>query len=195
MIINHYYKLNKNIKNKSNYANRGLNLENDINLANKYYKINDIAYIYKKPTPIKLVKVDYKLAKITEGYFDTPSTTDYNGIYKGKYIDFEAKETNSKTSFSMSNIHPHQIKHLINVMRHGAISFLIVRFNKLSLTYFLSTKDLDFFIKNYERKSIPLSFFDKYGKIIKTKYQPRLDYLEIINNLYFGGNKDDEEKK
>ncbi len=192
MIINHYYKLNKN---KSNYANRGLNLENDINLANEYYKINDIAYIYKKPTPIKLVKVDYKLAKITEGYFDTPSTTDYNGIYKGKYIDFEAKETNSKTSFSMSNIHPHQIKHLINVARHGAISFLIVRFNKLSLTYFLSTKDLEFFIKNYERKSIPLSFFNKYGKIIKMKYQPRLDYIEIINNLYFGGNKDDEEKK
>lgn len=192
MIINHYYKLNKN---KSNYANRGLNLENDINLANEYYKINDIAYIYKKPTPIKLVKVDYKLAKITEGYFDTPSTTDYNGIYKGKYIDFEAKETNSKTSFSISNIHPHQIKHLINVARHGAISFLIVRFNKLSLTYFLSTKDLEFFIKNYERKSIPLSFFNKYGKIIKMKYQPRLDYIEIINNLYFGGNKDDEEKK
>ena len=192
MIINHYYKLNKN---KSNYANRGLNLENDINLANEYYKINDIAYIYKKPTPIKLVKVDYKLAKIAEGYFDTPSTTDYNGIYKGKYIDFEAKETNSKTSFSMSNIHPHQIKHLINVARHGAISFLIVRFNKLSLTYFLSTKDLEFFIKNYERKSIPLSFFNKYGKIIKMKYQPRLDYIEIINNLYFGGNKDDEEKK
>lgn len=192
MIINHYYKLNKN---KSNYANRGLNLENDINLANEYYKINDIAYIYKKPTPIKLVKVDYKLAKITEGYFDTPSTTDYNGIYKGKYIDFEAKETNNKTSFSMSNIHPHQIKHLINVARHGAISFLIVRFNKLSLTYFLSTKDLEFFIKNYERKSIPLSFFNKYGKIIKMKYQPRLDYIEIINNLYFGGNKDDEEKK
>lgn len=194
MIINHYYKLNKN-KSKSNYANRGLNLENDINLANEYYKINDIAYIYKKPTPIKLVKVDYKLAKITEGYFDTPSTTDYNGIYKGKYIDFEAKETNSKTSFSISNIHPHQIKHLINVARHGAISFLIVRFNKLSLTYFLSTKDLEFFIKNYERKSIPLSFFNKYGKIIKMKYQPRLDYIEIINNLYFGGNKDDEEKK
>ena len=192
MIINHYYKLNKN---KSNYANRGLNLENDINLANEYYKINDIAYIYKKPTPIKLVKVDYKLAKVTEGYFDTPSTTDYNGIYKGKYIDFEAKETNSTTSFSMSNIHPHQIKHLINVARHGAISFLIVRFNKLSLTYFLSTKDLEFFIKNYERKSIPLSFFNKYGKIIKMKYQPRLDYIEIINNLYFGGNKDDEEKK
>lgn len=195
MIIDHYYRKEKKLKYKNNYANRGLNLESDINLANEYYKINDIAYIYKKPTPIKLVKVDYKLSKITEGYFDTPSTTDYNGIYKGKYIDFEAKETNSKTSFSMSNIHPHQIKHLINVMRHGAISFLIVRFNKLSLTYFLSTKNLDFFIKNYERKSIPLNFFDKYGKIIKMKYQPRLDYLEIINNLYFGGSKNDEKKK
>ena len=191
MIINHYYKLNKN---KSNYANRGLNLENDINLANEYYKINDIAYIYKKPTPIKLVKVDYKLAKITEGYFDTPSTTDYNGIYKGKYIDFEAKETNSKTSFSMSNIHPHQIKHLINVARHGAISFLIVRFIHNNETYLLDTMDLKYFLENYDRKSIPLSFFKEKGKLVKMKYNPRLDYIEVINNTYFGGNNHDEEK-
>lgn len=175
-------------KNKSNYANRGLGLESDINLSNEYYRINDIAYIYKKPTPIKLVNVDYKAGKIKEAYFETPSTTDYNGIYKGKYLDFEAKETNSKTSFSLSNIHSHQIKHLIDVKRHGAISFLIVRFNTLNETYLLSTDLLEQFIKNYERKSIPLSFFKEYGKIIKVKYSPRIDYLEVINNLYFGGN-------
>ena len=56
-------------KNKSNYANRGLGLESDINLSNEYYRINDIAYIYKKPTPIKLVNVDYKARKIKEAYF------------------------------------------------------------------------------------------------------------------------------
>ena len=183
----------KKINKVKTFGNRGMTLEDDLNLTNNYYLEKNIAVIHKKPTPIQVIKTS--LNKITLAYFKEPSTTDYNGLYKGKYIDFEAKETNSKTSFSMSNIHPHQIKHLINVARHGAISFLIVRFNKLSLTYFLSTKDLEFFIKNYERKSIPLSFFNKYGKIIKTNYQHRLDYIEIINNLYFEGNKDDEEKK
>lgn len=172
---------------KSNYANRGMALENDINLSNQYYKENDIAYIYKKPTPIKLVNVDYKNGKIKEAYFLTPSTTDYNGIYKGKYIDFEAKETTSKTSFSLANIHPHQIKHLIDVKRHGAISFLIIRFNNLNKTYILLTKYLEEFIKNNKRKSIPLSFFEEYGTIIKMKYSPRIDYLKEVDNIYFGG--------
>lgn len=174
---------------KNGYANRGMGLESDINLSNEYYKINDIAYIYKKPTPIKLVKVDYKLGKINEAYFQTPSTTDYNGIYKGKYVDFEAKEVASKTSFSLANIHEHQIRHLIDVARHGAIAFLIVRFTSVGKTYYLDVKELEEFIKNYKRKSIPLSFFESYGKIIKVKYTPRIDYLEIINELYFGGNE------
>ena len=181
-------------KAKSGYANRGMGLEDDINLSNEYYKINDIAYIYKKPTPIKLVNVDYKKGLIKEAYFKTPSTTDYNGIYKGKYIDFEAKETTSKTSFSLANIHLHQIKHLIDVKRHGAISFLIVRFTNLDRTYILLTKDLDEFIKNNKRKSIPLNYFEKYGTIIKMKYSPRIDYLKEIDKIYFGGNKNDEEK-
>ena len=178
-----------NNKNKTNFSNRGMNLENDINLANEYYRINDIAYIYKKPTPIKLVDVDYKLGKIKEAYFKTPSTTDYNGIYNGKYVDFEAKETNSKTSFALSNIHKHQIDHLINVSNKGAISFIIVRFNKLNENYFLSTENLKEFIKNNKRKSIPIDFFRRYGTMIKIKYSPRIDYIEVINNLYFGGNK------
>ena len=189
-----FERLNKNIDCKTNYANRGMSLEGDINISNEYYKVNDIAYIYKKPTPIKLVKVNYQKGLINEAYFQTPSTTDYNGIYKGKYIDFEAKETTSKTSFSLANIHAHQIEHLINVKRHGAISFLIVRFVSLDKTYFLKTEDLEYFIKNYKRKSIPLSFFESYGTIIKIKYCPRIDYLEVINKLYFGGIKDDEKK-
>lgn len=188
MIINYQRKSAKkgNII-KNSYANRGMGLESDINITNEYYKINNKAYIYKKPTPIKLVKVDYKIGKITEAYFDTPSTTDYNGIYNGKYIDFEAKETTSKTSFSLSNIHSHQIRHLIDVKNAGAISFLIVRFTNLNETYLLKSEDLEYFINNNERKSIPISFFKNYGKIIKIKYSPRIDYLEIIDNIYFGG--------
>jgi len=173
---------------KNSYANRGMGLESDINLANEYYRIKDIAYIYKKPTPIKLVKVDYTKGKIHEAYFETPSTTDYNGIFKGKYIDFEAKETVSKTSFALSNIHAHQIKHLINVKNKGAISFIIIRFSTLDKTYLLETNILEEFINTNDRKSIPYDYIKEYGYELKIKYNPRIDYLEVIDKLYFGGN-------
>ena len=46
--------------NKINYANRGMNLEAELNDTNNYYLKNDIAVIYKKPTPITIHKVNYK---------------------------------------------------------------------------------------------------------------------------------------
>lgn len=172
-----------------NYGNRGMNLESDLNLTNSYYRDIDKAFIYKKPTPIKIVKVDYvsrKLATIKEAYFDEPSTTDYNGIYKGKYIDFEAKETKNKTSFSLNNIHPHQIKHLRNIINHQGIAFLIVRFTNLDLTFLLMATDFFDFIDNNDRKSIPIDYFNDKGYILKNKLQPRVDYLEIVDKIYGG---------
>ena len=48
------------LKNKKTFHNnRGMQLENDINLSNQYYVDTKKAFIYKKPTPIKIVKVDY----------------------------------------------------------------------------------------------------------------------------------------
>lgn len=166
-----------------NYKNRGMSLESDLNITNEYYRSIDKAYIYKKPTPIKLVNVDYRHNKVTEGYFDTPSTTDYNGIYKGKYIDFEAKETKNTTSFPLSNIHLHQLKHLENIKRHKGIAFIIVRFVKLNETYLLFEKDLLYFLNNFNKKSIPLSYFQERGHIIKDKYTPRIDYLEVLDKM------------
>ena len=105
-------KIKKKYKKIISHKNRGLDLEYLINITNNYYLEKNIAVIYKKPTPITVHKVDYKQNKVTEGYYKTPSTLDYNGIYKGKYIDFDAKETINKTSFPLSNIHAHQIKHI-----------------------------------------------------------------------------------
>ena len=143
------------------YKNRGMTLEGELNDSNLYYQETEKAFIYKKPTPIKITKVDYPSrdkAVIKEAFFTIPSTTDYNGLYKGKYIDFEAKETKSKTAFSLSNIHPHQIKHLENINKNGGISFLIVRFTVLNETYLLTTNDFLQFIKEEDRKSIPHSY-------------------------------------
>lgn len=166
---------------KSNYANRGMSLEDDINVSNEYYRTNDIALIYKKPTPIKISKVDYSKNKITEAFFEKPSTLDYNGIYKGKYIEFDAKETQSKTSFALANIHKHQLEHIKKVTYYGGIAFLIVRFNTLNRSYCLFSDELFSFINNNNRKSIPLSYFEENAFLIDFKYIPRLDYIKVID--------------
>ena len=179
-----------NVKSTTRYGNRGMTLENDLNQTNKYYRDNDIAIIYKKPTPITINKVNYPSrdqAVIKEAHFKTPSTTDYNGIYKGKYIDFEAKETKLKTYFPLSNIHPHQIEHLKKIIEHGGIGFLIIRFCTLNVTYLLLGQQFFDFLKNNKRKSIPVSFFITKGFVLKDNYLPRIDYLKIIDQLYFKG--------
>ena len=175
--------INENKTKQINYKNRGMNLENDLNITNKYYIDNNIAYIYKKPTPIKLVKVDYKKGKITEAYFSMPSTTDYNGIYKGKYIDYEAKETNNIKGFPLINIHEHQITHIRNIYKENGICFLIVRFTKLNVTYLLMAKDFLWYIDNNKKSYIPKEYFMEKGYLIKDKFIPRVDYLEIIDSL------------
>ena len=174
------------------YGNRGMTLEEDINLTNAYYLEKGIAFIYKKPTPIQVIKVDYSKnsAIIKEAYFKEPSTTDYNGLYKGRYIDFDAKETENKTSFPIKNIHNHQIKHIKNIIENNGIGFLIIRFNKLKKTYLLLGEDLINFINNNERKSIPLTYFEKHAYLIEEKYIPRVDYLKIIDSI-FGGIKNE----
>lgn len=181
---------NDNIINKvpTRYDNRGMGLENDINLTNQYYINIKKAYIYKKPTPIQVTKIEYKNNSIIikEGFFKEPSTTDYNGLYNGKYIDFEAKETNNKTSFSLNNIHKHQVEHIRNIINNNGIGFIIVRFNKLNKSFLLFGKDLIDFIDNNGRKSIPLTYFVDKGFLIQDNYLPRLDYLKIIDNILGG---------
>ena len=171
------------------YKNRGMTLESELNDSNAYYREEDIAYIYKKPTPIKITKVDYpsrKKALIKEAFFATPSTTDYNGLYKGKYIDFEAKETKSKTAFSLNNIHPHQIKHIENIYNHQGVVFLIIRFTTLNETYLLPAENFLKFLKNNNRKSIPLEYFKENAYLLKDNYRPRIDYLKVVDKLIGG---------
>lgn len=168
-------------------SKRGMSLEEDINKTNKHYLTNDVAVIYKKPTPIQIVKVDYpkrSAAKIKEAYFKIPSTTDYNGIYKGKYIDFEAKECLSKTSFPFSSIHSHQIKHLISVTKHGAIAFIILRMTSYDKDYLIKASD---FIECYNtgtRKSLPISWIIENGYEINNAYTKPCDYLDIVDKVF-----------
>ena len=121
--------------------------------------------------------------RVTDGFFESPSTLDYNGVYKGYYIEFDAKETRSKTSFTINNVHNHQIEYIKKVIKHGGIVFLIVRFTLLDRNYILKGKDLIEFIDSNDRKSIPLSYFEENCYKIDIKYAPRLDYIEYVDRM------------
>ncbi|MBU5265447.1 Holliday junction resolvase RecU [Virgibacillus proomii] len=186
-------KKNGSVSNRRPYrfGNRGMTLEEDINDTNTYYLATKKAVIHKKPTPVQIVRVNYpkrSAAVITEAYFKQASTTDYNGVYREKYIDFEAKETKNKTLFPLANIHDHQIEHMKAVVEQGGISFMIIRFSTLDETYFFLAEKLfkHWNVKlNGGRKSIPYKTIQQQGYLIPFQYKARVDYLAIIDKLYF----------
>lgn len=180
----------KNTAKNTSFSNRGKTLEDEINEANEFYLARKLAVIHKKPVPLQIVKVEYpsrSAAVVREAYFRTPSTTDYNGIWQARYIDFEAKETESKTSFPLKNIHAHQVKHMQDIVEQGGITFVIVRFSKLE-RYFLMPFDVLeqawLAMLAGARKSIPLSIFESACFEIRTSYLPRLDYLRAVEQFY-----------
>lgn len=166
-------------------ANRGMGFEADINDTNAYYLEKEMALIYKRPTPINIVKVDYtKGAKITQAYFEAQSTTDYNGVYKGHYIDFEAKSTRSATSFPLSNIAPQQVRHLRNVKKHGGIAFFLINCYAIGEVYLLDAEFVCDFYETKPRKSIPISVIKEKGHLVKEAYRPRFDYLPLVDEVF-----------
>ena len=171
------------------FSNRGKTLEDELNDSNEYYNSRGLAVIHKKPVPIQIVNVRYparSAAVITEAYFKTASTTDYNGVWQGKYIDFEAKETKNKTSFPLQNIHDHQVEHMKQVYEQNGLAFLIIRFSMLERYFVLPFQQ---FFKKWTRmteggrKSITLSEIEELSIELKPGYHPRLDYLHALSEI------------
>lgn len=184
--ISNQMRVGKQTKRGLTFGKRGMALEEEINAANAYYLADHLAVIYKKPTPVTIVKVDYparSAAKITEAYFQKPSTTDYNGVYQGRYIDFDAKETKNKTVFPMKNVHEHQVRHLANVVSQGGIGFLLIKFTTLDQTYLYPAPELvSVWMQQEGRGSIQLDDFKKIAYLVKPSLNPSLDYLTAVDD-------------
>lgn len=173
------------------FANRGMSFEEAINATNRYYLSRGLAVIHKKPTPIQIVRVDYpqrSRAKIVEAYFRQASTTDYSGVYRGHYIDFEAKETRQKTAFPLKNFHQHQLQHMEEVLAQQGICFVLLYFSSLKQTYLLPARDLlNYCQMEQARKSIPLTYIQEKGFALTWGALPQIPYLDIIENKLLGG--------
>ena len=150
-MVNYPHKISSQKKQVSpsqtkNFANRGMSFEKMINATNDYYLSQGVAVIHKKPTPIQIVRVDYpqrSRAKIVEAYFRQASTTDYSGVYDGYYIDFEAKETRQKYAIPMKNFHPHQIRHMEQVLAQQGICFVLLHLRDKSQCHLDIFENLD----------------------------------------------------
>ncbi|QBO35432.1 Holliday junction resolvase RecU [Periweissella cryptocerci] len=177
------------VKPVTNYGKRGMTLEEELNQANQYYQTKGLAVIHKKPTPVKIVNVNYparSAAKITEAYFSQASTTDYNGIYRGHYVDFDAKETKNKTSIPLDNFHEHQIAHLKAITEQGGIGFVVIRFVVQDEVFVYPANRLIAYWQNKAtggRKSIPYAEIHDHGFRVPTQLNPTVPYLAAVDQL------------
>lgn len=167
-------------------ANMGMNLENDVISSCKYYREMGMAAIYKRPTPIRVWKVDKTNPnKITEAHFDQKSTTDFVGVYRSRYIDFECKETKEDT-LHFQNIRPQQVEHLALVQRLGGIGFFVVSFTQRHEVYLLDAHFItDRILIEKSHQGFKRDFFIQNGILIEESYSPRLKLLDAIDKKYF----------
>ena len=177
------------------YANRGLAFEQMIDYTNQMYEQKGIAIINKRPTPIRVTSTRNG---IVEGFFEKPSTVDYDGIYKGRPIVFEAKSV-AGDRFPFQNLPEHQAEYLFKTARHGAISFLLVEFRKSDEIYLMFAEKLEPYWKLYKkgvRKAsiLPITAFKLHGHRVTSGRVP-IDYLRAIWRALLGGLLKSEEKK
>lgn len=153
---------------------RGSALEELINLTNTRYREKKLALIQKVPTPITPITIDKENRHITLAYFEEKSTVDYIGVVQGIPVCFDAKECAVDT-FSLQNVHEHQINFMREFEEQGGIAFLLIYYSKKQIYYYLPFGKLyEFWERSIKggRKSFRFDELDPENEI------------ECKNNLY-----------
>lgn len=166
-------------------SNMGMVFESDVTKSCDFYREQKIADIYKRPTPIKVVKMSKtKKGMIEEAYFEEKSTTDYVGIYKGKYIDFECKETiHDEIPYHM--IREQQYRHLESIISYGGIGFFLVSFKRAQEVYLLNASIILNALKEKEHRGFKRDFFKENGVLVERGFLPPYKIIDAIDKVYF----------
>ena len=164
--------------------NMGMEFEKDISKCCDFYREKGIADIYKRPTPIKVVKMSKeKPGMIQEAYFEAKSITDYVGIYKGKYIDFECKETiHDEVPYHM--IREQQYEHLRFIQSLGGIGFFLVSFKSVQEVYLIKASVILEEIAKRKHPGFKRSFFQEHGVLVQRSYLPPYHLIEAIEEAF-----------
>ena len=153
---------------------KGNELEKQASKANLSYKKDNKALILKIPVPILYTQ---------KGLVAQQSTVDFAGLVDGgQFIAFDAKETKSKTSFPLSNIHQHQLTYLELVDALGGLAFFLVHFKSVHAdkAYVTPLDLVRFYWHGGSRKSIPLKDFKEEWLIEPNNYLSKVIELKEI---------------
>ncbi|WP_245979647.1 Holliday junction resolvase RecU [Mycoplasma struthionis] len=139
--------------------NRGMLLESIINQTNIFYLTNKIALIHKKNLDInfKGVALEKNKLKLKDATIKSKSTVDYYGVYKGKFIAFEAKSTEEK-NFSLANVKKHQVEYLNLIESFYGLAFWIIYFKYQNEFIFLKHCDFLEITKNKKHSHLKKLF-------------------------------------
>ena len=160
---------------------RGSTLEDLINRTNEKYLENGLALIQKIPTPITPIKIDKEKRHITLAYFEQKSTVDYIGVVQGIPICFDAKECATDT-FSLQNIHEHQVTFMEAFEKQGGISFFIIYFSARNELYYMTFQEIKTFWERGQqggRKSFRIEELDT-NYFMELKNGAYVSYLELL---------------
>ncbi len=163
-----------------NYKNRGMFLESIINKTIVVYAKNNVGIFHKKSLPIIFSKIkrEGQSLKVEKGRVTAKSTTDYYGIFQGKFVAFEAKSTKLK-SLPLANIKEHQSRYLKQIHLHGGISFYIISYstyNEFFLIEFIAMEEI-------EGKSLNIDIARKIGYKLELEYPGILDFACVIDKM------------
>ncbi|GGE47851.1 Holliday junction resolvase RecU [Pullulanibacillus camelliae] len=171
----------------ASYGKRGMTFENLVNYTNKIYSNQKRAVINKRPTPMKIISKTRIGQNIC--VFDSKSTVDYDGVYKGYSIQFEAKTTKEKR-FPLDMITSGQVQFLNSAEYQGAICFVLLEMRVTNSVYLIPNQMLQKYIRDAQnggRKSIPLDDIEVYAQLVKTGNGAPLDYLTVVDDLISKG--------
>lgn len=160
---------------------RGSTLEDYINMTNEKYLANHLGLIQKIPTPITPIRMNKETRQITLAYFGQKSTVDYIGVIQGIPVCFDAKECATDT-FSIHNIHEHQINFMKEFELQDGISFIILYFSTRDEFYYVPFSDIIRFwgrSENGGRKSFTYKEINQNFRIYANQGIP-VHYLETI---------------
>ncbi|WP_067924829.1 Holliday junction resolvase RecU [Alicyclobacillus shizuokensis] len=166
------------------YGNRGAALEMLINHTNEVYRARGWAVVTKRPTPVAIVRT--KGTRILSAYLEAKSTVDYEGVYHGRSLQFEAKSTRETRRFPLSNFHEHQIEHMRACLQQGAVVFAIVEFTRVDERLYVPGKlILDAWDrwKAGGKASIPREDLEEQCYRIRSGRGVAVDYLAVVDEL------------